>query len=377
MGEDRFQLAERLRLAEISLKASEARARTLLELSPFGLLVCGADLSVKAANPKSLELFQVGYADLIGQSLDKFIDGQSELNWPGLSKLVEDKKAIEVYILRDGKIRLPVRIQARQFTDASATPLSISESQTFVFVEDVSREFELERLKREFFAMLSHDIRTPLHSVMGILTMLEEGLLGQINERGQAAAVHVRQRCQAIIRLLNDLLELEKLESGKHLLDCAKISVDDLVIECIDLLDVLAHEQKVSVCYSNSGLSCFGDKTQLTRVLVNLLTNAIKYSLVSSNIIIEAEECGGFLKLSVRDSGKGISPEFISKIFNRYEQVDLSDAKEKGGYGLGLAICRAIVLEHGGDIGVTSNKDEGSCFWFTVPREALPAVSDP
>lgn len=352
--------------AEELVKESEAQLRLTLEGLPAGVMIVAKDNTVEFANSAASRMLLAGKGDLLGKSANI---------------LVRDKHAIDYSSQADGSIDERViatahRLDGTQFpVDFSENKLEFAgtEKNIYVFL-DKTKEQELEQLKREFIAMVTHDIRTPLGSVVGILTLLEEGIIGQLTAQGERTIGRVRATCNRLLRLINDMLDLEKIHAGKFSLELKDMSVQQAVEQAMENMLPLAEAKKLSFAVDVPELTCWADEDRIVQVLVNLISNAIKYSEENQTISLSAGETitdkQEFVKIIVQDQGRGIPADKISKVFSQFEQVEISDAKKKGGTGLGLAICQAIVHEHKGEIGLDSILSEGSSFWFTLPKSA-------
>lgn len=349
-------ITERKRAEEL-IKTSEAKLRTTLEGLPAGVVISGSSGRVEFANSEAARLLALNMKEIASKRVDS---------------LILDKRSLE----GDDRESKQRKVASAQRADGSQFPVDLSESQIEIGSEqkdivvflDRTKEEELEQLKREFIAMVTHDIRTPLASVHGILALLEEGVLGQLTEQGRDTTRRVKSTCQRLLRLINDLLDLEKINAGKFTLELAEFSMKHAVDQAVENLLPLADERRIKFDLDLPDANCFADEDRLVQVLVNLLSNAIKYSPDDSTIYVRAEELKDELKLTVKDQGRGIPADKISKVFSQFEQVEIADAKQRGGTGLGLAICQAIISEHKGKIGVESQLGEGSTFWFTIPK---------
>jgi signal transduction histidine kinase len=216
--------------------------------------------------------------------------------------------------------------------------------------------------------MISHDLRSPLTSMQGVLILLENGAIGQINDQGKQIAVRAYKECSRMLRLLDDILEISKIKAGVFNLQCAELSIGQVIREAVENVTHIANEKQIRIEQDAPPAVAYGDDQRIMQVLLNLLSNAIKYAPASSSIRIAANDVGEEILVSVMDQGKGIPSDKLDKIFGKFEQAELADQREMGGTGLGLAICKAIVQEHGGRIGVESKVGEGSRFWFTIPK---------
>jgi signal transduction histidine kinase len=228
--------------------------------------------------------------------------------------------------------------------------------------------------KREIVAMVSHDLRTPLCSISGVLTLLGEGVLGPLSDKAQRQVSLAEKSTNRLIKLINDLLDAEKLEAGKLQVVPRQLQLAPLIEQSVNSVETLARERAINLQINAGDLPVFVDGDRFVQVLVNLLSNTIKFSPDGSTVKIDARLLDSDVEIAVTDEGRGVPPEFVDKIFQRFEQVDQADEAERKGSGLGLPICKAIVELHGGKIGVTSAPGKGSKFWFTVPAAARAPV---
>lgn len=234
---------------------------------------------------------------------------------------------------------------------------------------------ESEAHKQELIAIVSHDLRSPLTSVQGVLLLLSTGMYGEISEHGQEQLAVADRSIATLINLINDLLDIEKMKAGKLEVNLAPISILDVLNRSTESMRGLADRDKILIDVDGTDTQVLGDRDRLVRVIVNLLSNAIKFSPHGSVINVKALENKGSVEVTVKDQGPGIPEKYRATIFERFEQVDEPEAKEKGGTGLGLAICKAIIDQHGGTIGVKSEEGQGSTFWFRVPKAESATLS--
>ncbi len=234
---------------------------------------------------------------------------------------------------------------------------------------DMARELALaEKQKQEVISMVSHDLRSPLMSLDFSLTLIGSGKYGELNERGHKELTSAESSAKRLIRLINDLLDIEKIETGKLTVLKTPLSFQTLAEHSVNAMQALAAAKEIEVVVENpEDIEFPGDADRLEQVIVNLLGNAIKFSPNQSRVIIKGEEKDKFVEIKVIDSGPGIPADYKKKIFERFQQVSRGDGKEKEGTGLGLAISRAIVEAHGGTIGVDSQEGKGSSFWIRLP----------
>lgn len=225
-----------------------------------------------------------------------------------------------------------------------------------------------EKRKQEYVSMISHDLRSPLTALQTTLAMALKGSYGELNEKGQARILTAEHSVERLIKLINELLDMERMEAGMLKLSIASTPLDRCVERSIDAVKSLAEKEQVAISAGKSDIRVMADEDRLVQVLINLLSNAIKYSPEGGRISCEFQIGETDVRIQVVDEGSGIPPDAIERIFDRFQQVDSPEGKERGGSGLGLAICKAIVEGHGGTIGAVSEPGNGSRFWFTVPR---------
>lgn len=254
---------------------------------------------------------------------------------------------------------------------------SASEAGFFCIIHDISEQKAFERLKSDFISMVAHDIRTPLASVSMFCELAEQGALGIINEKGIRLIGLTRAKCERLLRLLNDMLQLDKMQAGSFDLQLANVDMAAVMHDCIETVSPSAQIKAIEIEESGKSAVCWGDELRLTQVVLNLLANAIKYAPERSTIAVQVEERPDCVVLSVADHGQGIPQDKLEKIFERFEQVSAEDARQRQGIGLGLAICKAIVVQHGGRIGVDSRIGQGSKFWFAIPKKPSEVHQQP
>ena len=265
--------------------------------------------------------------------------------------------------------------EPRQWTDDDANILRDLAATVVTEIElrrDLAVRRDVERMKDQFVAILSHELRTPLTSMRGSLGLLEGGALGVLPERaGRMVKLAVRN-VDRLVRMVNDILDLERLQAGMVELEPEWRPLDDLVEQAIGAVRCIADEGEVAVRgVMDPEIAVYGDPDRIVQVLINLITNAVKFSPPCSTVEVHAENRESEVVVRVRDRGRGIPADQIEAVFDRFRQVDSTDARIKGGTGLGLSICRSIVQQHGGHIVAESTVGEGTTFIFTLPLPAM------
>jgi signal transduction histidine kinase len=229
----------------------------------------------------------------------------------------------------------------------------------------------LDRAKTEFLSIASHELRTPLTSIKGSLCLLQTGVTGPVNESTKNLINIAETETDRLIRLINDILDLAKIEAGRLPLEKSWHGVLPLFQETLNSLGGLATAAGVELALNSisPNIDLEMDCDRIQQVLTNLISNAIKFSPRGSRVDLKAElEPHGIVRITVSDQGKGIAPDDLERIFEKFSQATSPDNPLVKGTGLGLAIARAIVEEHGGEIGVQSVVGKGSQFYFTIPN---------
>ena len=229
----------------------------------------------------------------------------------------------------------------------------------------------LDQAKSEFLSIASHELRTPLTSIKGSLNLLSSGAMGPAPDIGSAKLLKIAEmETDRLIRLINDLLDLAKVEAGKLPLASSWLSWDDVLGKTTEGLTGLAHQAGVQIKpVRTPSLEAFIDSDRIQQVLTNLISNAIKFSPAGSTVTVSTgKNEQGQLVVKVADQGPGIASGDLTSIFDKFNQGSAPENPIAKGTGLGLAIAKALVEEHGGKIGVESELGNGSTFWFTLPQ---------
>ncbi|WP_426323338.1 ATP-binding protein [Pseudoduganella sp. R-43] len=238
-----------------------------------------------------------------------------------------------------------------------------------VFLHDISERRQVEEMKNEFIATVSHELRTPMTSIRASLSMLVDGGAGELPPDVQHLVNIAYQSSERLVRLVNDILDIEKIEAGKMAFRSDELEIATLLDEAIDAVRGSAAQRPVALerAGSGRGLRVRGDHDRLVQLLVNLLSNAIKYSPQYNSVTLACSQVPAGIRLAVSDNGPGIPEAFQARVFAKFAQADSSDSRLKGGTGLGLAICRAIAEQHGGTIGFDTEEGRGTTFHVTLP----------
>jgi signal transduction histidine kinase/CheY-like chemotaxis protein len=240
----------------------------------------------------------------------------------------------------------------------------------------LTQRSELDTIKDEFISTVSHELRTPLTSIRGALGLLSAGLMGTVDAKAQNLLRIALTNTDRLIRLINDILDLERMESGRAPLHVRRCSLRELARQGMETMKPMADNAGVALEFvlgvPPEGVFFDGDPDRILQILTNLLSNAIKFSPPESTVTLTVEADSNSVQLRVSDQGRGIPVEKLDSIFDRFQQVEASDARQKGGTGLGLAICRTIVQQHNGSIWAESNPEQqrgpGASLVVSLPR---------
>jgi light-regulated signal transduction histidine kinase (bacteriophytochrome) len=261
-----------------------------------------------------------------------------------------------------------------------------------VIFKDITERKLVEKMKDEFISVVSHELRTPLTSIRSALGLLARGSLENQPEKSQRMLEIAFDNTNRLVRLINDILDLERINSGKMTIQKENCDAAELMIQAVDEMRAMAEKAEINLELTPLSVQLWADSDRIVQTIINLLSNAIKFSPPGSTVWLSAEEvdivdivnikngeveaqksktgtntCPGSILFKVRDQGRGIPEDKLETIFDRFQQVDASNSRLQGGTGLGLAICRNIIQQHNGKIWAESILEKGSIFYFTLP----------
>ena len=245
--------------------------------------------------------------------------------------------------------------------------------------EELARKNEelthLDQLKSDFMATMSHELRTPLTSIIGYSDMLLSGMTGELNEKQSAFVDSILKGGEALLNLINDVLDLTKIEAGRLELNREPVDLRAALLGVLPVIKPRAQDKRIRITtFLPTDLPLvWADPGKLNQILLNLITNGVKYTHENGNVSVEARPNGELVEIWVNDTGIGIAGEDLDKVFQRFTQIDSSATRSQGGTGLGLAIVKELVELHGGSIRVQSKLGKGSSFIFTMPITNRPA----
>ena len=360
--------------AEQALRAQEKRATELDRQKEFilnsvadGIIGTDTNGRMTFANPAAAAMLDAASSELVGLSAYAILHPKREES----STEEEHSRAWRAFLVREtisGQDTF-YRPDGTSFpVEFTMTPMAANGVPTgsVLNFRDISQRHALDRMKDEFISTVSHELRTPLTSIRGALGLLSAGLLHELNEKtGNLLRIAV-SNSDRLVRLINDILDLERMQSGRAPLSFRQCSMDEIVHQAVDAMLPVAEAANVTLRLKTEPCKVHGDSDRLLQVMMNLLSNAIKFSPPYSEVTVKTMKSAEGALVAVVDEGRGVPADKLELIFDRFQQVDASDSRQKGGTGLGLAICRTILEQHGGRIWAERNSDRGSSFFFCL-----------
>ena len=266
----------------------------------------------------------------------------------------------------------PFEMTQRGFVEVNRTLAGLNETLTRknTDLDSANKELAtLSRVKSQFLANMSHELRTPLNAIIGFSEMLQREAFGPLQPKQRRYVDNILNSGRHLLTLINDVLDLSKVEAGKMELKLGRVIVRDLLRDTATVMKGMADRKEIGLEAEepSDDLCVSGDVIRLKQVIFNLLSNAIKFTPARGSVRLRAAAGQGFAAISVEDSGVGIAPEDHLRIFDEFQQLASGDSREFQGTGLGLALTRRLVQLHGGQITVASEVGKGSTFTFTIP----------
>jgi PAS domain S-box-containing protein len=382
LDNERLRRDLEIRVAERTAALNTANQRNFLLLNSVGDGIYGVDRSgmITFVNPAAAHALGFGQTELIGRNAHALFHAPLPDGSPAPIERCYITEAIRGRVVTSAEDDLYTRADGLQIpVEVTATPLIEEERVTgaVVVFRDVTQRREVDRMKSEFVSMVSHELRTPLTSIRGALGLLSGGALGPLAPNAGRMVDIALESSDRLTRLINDILDIERIEAGVVSMKRAFYPVRDLVSAAVNQVQLLAEQSEIGITVDAPSTPVYVDADRVVQTLVNLMGNAIKFSPSQTTVAIDAVERGTFVEVAIHDQGRGIPEVKLEEIFARFQQVDSSDARAKGGSGLGLAISRSLVERLGGRIWAENNPDGGATFRFTLPTEAeLPTVAE-
>ena len=359
--------------ARRQVEASGRKLALFAERSPIAVFEFDARGNVLTVNPAAENLFGFTTNEIVGKAGTGFmfageLEAEVSNHWRAF---IADRKP--VFGLRYRNIR---RDGTELTCEWNLTPLVSADNKVVSVIiqgRDITQQLEAERMKQEFTSTLSHELRTPLTSIIGSLQLINSGVLGDIDKDVLELTTIAERNGQRLLDLINDILDVEKIESGKLTLFLEVVELGELITESLTLNRGFADRFKVCLAARDlAPVKVSADRKRVLQVMTNLLSNAAKFSAEGSTVdVTMAIVDDATVRIGVHDCGPGIPESFRGRIFGRFAQADMSHTRQKGGTGLGLAICKRLVEMMGGRIGFADRENGGgTTFWFELPKQS-------
>lgn len=378
---------------EEALRQSETRFRSAFDDAPYGISLVTTTGQFVLANAYYCTLLGYSEAELLTLTFKDITHPNDWADdWAGFQRMMSGAaRTYEIekrYLTKQGEV-IPVVVNAAPIYDEAGNPLY-----SVGHVQDIRDRLAIDRMKDEFISVVSHELRTPITAIQGALALLGAGVYANRPEKARRMLDIAINNSDRLVRLVDDILSFERLESGKVQLEKESCQVATLMYQAIDSVQPLADRSGITIALTPINLTLWAAPDALVQVLTNLLSNAIKFSHPGGTVWLRAEEWASgwvgewtsngvrspthlpissptypptHLLLTVRDHGRGIPAEKLELIFDQFQQVDASDSRQRGGTGLGLAICKRIVQQHQGRIWAESQLGQGSTFFVQLP----------
>ncbi len=362
-------------------KLNEQRLEAILNSMVDSIITIDVSGNIKSYNPMTEVLFGYSEKELENQNINILIP-EVEVIDSLMSKLVDGK--VELTAVRKNNTTFPAEMGLSEIYWDNKTIF-------IVVIRDITQHKEVAQLKNEFVSIVSHELRTPLTSIRGSLGLLAANTLGKVPEQMKSLIDIAYNNSSRLVFLINDILDIEKIESGKMTFDMVVVDLIPLIKECISSNNMYAAQYDVKYNFVNinnkregaeyyinednnyriiedvDDIQLFVDKNRLMQVITNLLSNAAKFSKPNDSVDIIVSRYENTIRVSVKDYGQGMPEKFKSKIFQKFAQADSSTTRAKGGSGLGLNICKAIIEKMHGSISFETELGKGSTFYFDIP----------
>ena len=348
----------------------EARTKAIIETVVDGIITINMQGIIETVNPATLRIF--GYQDheMIGQNVKMLMPNPYHDEHDGYLKHFADTG--ERKVIGIGRDVQGQRKDGSVFSlELAVSEMSVNGKRMFTgIVRDVTERKQAEKTKEEFISTVSHELRTPLTSIRGSVGLLMGGVAGEFSDKAKQLLSIAQNNTERLLMLINDILDLSKIEAGKMDFNFQEMDVQALLDHAIEANAGYGAEKEVHFVVENSvqGAAVHGDEGRLMQVMSNLMSNAAKFAPKGDSVKISAVRHHNQIRISVTDHGSGIPKAFQGTIFDKFTQADSSDTRQVGGTGLGLNITKAIVEKHSGRISFVTEEGVGTTFYFDIPE---------
>ena len=376
----------------VAQKESEERFRSAFDAAPIGIALMGLDDRWIKINPVLCTMLGYPESSLLGRDASILIHPEDTEKFRQcinqcIEQCIQQTLAGENYTAQ-AELRYCCNGGRIAWALLSLSMVRGAQNQPLYYVsqiQDITERHALDQMKTEFISIISHELRTPLTAMRGSLGLIATGVYDQKPEKAKRMIEIAVNNSDRLVRLVNDILDLERLSSDKVQLIREVCSVNELMQRTVEGVQAIADSASVAIVAETQtgseaeawgeqvwgeqvwGEQVWGEPDAIIQTLTNLISNAIKFSPPHTIVRLSTHPQPDSVLFQIKDQGRGIPLDKLEVIFERFQQVDVSDARQKGGTGLGLAICRTIVQRHGGEIWAESTVGEGSSFYFTLP----------
>lgn len=344
-------------------KNNRRKINSILDNMVDSVITANKELIIKSCNLATEKMFNFDTSEIIGIHFSQLFSS-------------EDCEEINEFNLKDFSTNINLNINGIK-KNGEVFPVEFSigsiildnEQLYIIVVRDITIRKEVDKIKNEFISIVSHELRTPLTSIKGALALLKNEIFGKLSPDVLNLLNIADNNSSRLITLINNILDVEKIESGKMDFSPKENNIISIINEAVESNLTYASQFNVTLNFSNT-IECIKvlvDKEKIIQVLSNLISNAVKYSPTNEIVEISVEVIDKMVKVSVKDKGIGVLEESRDKLFHKFVQVDSSDTRKKGGTGLGLSICKAIIKQHKGTISFDSTPNQGATFYFELP----------
>lgn len=358
-----------LRQTGEALRDSEERFRSAFDHASIGMALIGLDECWLKVNSALSDMLGYSESELLKTPSRRLIHPEDVEQHQSclLQILASDNRRCQVELRYFGKRRRVIWMLR------STSLVRDSQGKPLYYVaqfQDITERRAIDQIKNEFISIVSHELRTPLTAIRGSLGLLATGIYDSKPEKARRMLEIALTDSDRLVRLVNDILDLERLDSGQVALEKTLCDAVQLIQQAVETVQSIANQASITLRVIPVSAQVWAAPDAIIQTLTNLLSNAIKFSPANSTITLTAQPQLDVVLFQVQDQGRGIPADKLQTIFGRFQQVDVSDSRQKGGTGLGLAICQSIIQQHNGRIWAESTLGEGSTFYFTLAKMA-------
>jgi two-component system phosphate regulon sensor histidine kinase PhoR len=358
------------------IATEKSKVKTIINCMGDGVLVCDRDGCIVLTNPAASRMLKIAETSLLGNLLS-----QCNLHLE-LSKTIEESLTAKDLSYTSVSQELSLGEAKESFLRAHTAPVRNDLGETMgsvTVLQDISHVKELDKMKSEFIAMVTHELRAPIAAVEQLLTVILNKMAGEVTQKQEQLLSRAKERTRGLLTLIGDLLDLSKIEAGKMVQYKEPLNLQEVIQRVVDLMKAEAENKKIDLEFSPPSQNSLihADRNSMEGIFTNLISNGIKYTPEGGKVWITLGEEGDFVKASVSDTGIGIKKEDLPRIFDKFYRVKTTETRQIVGTGLGLSIVKSIVDAHLGTISVESEEGGGTIFTVLFPKESNPTTCTP